>query len=121
MPGAVLDPVVVAVNELAGNAVEHADAQVVCVRWEDHDRAVQVTVEDDGTFRIGQEGYRGRGLKIAINLADEVVMRAGRPGAPGTTVRLRVGLPDRVAAHPPDEQPRPRLPIVDRDRSVRFV
>jgi anti-sigma regulatory factor (Ser/Thr protein kinase) len=84
---------VVAVNEMAGNAIEHAygpdDAEFE-VHARHADGAVTVEVHDRGRWREPVAGNRGRGLGIAADLTDDLrVERTER----GTTVRMvrRVG------------------------------
>jgi anti-sigma regulatory factor (Ser/Thr protein kinase) len=84
---------VVAVNEMAGNAIEHAygpdDAEFE-VHARRADGEVTVEVRDHGRWREPVIGNRGRGLGIAAELTDDLrVDRTER----GTTVRMvrRVG------------------------------
>jgi anti-sigma regulatory factor (Ser/Thr protein kinase) len=84
---------VVAVNEMAGNAIEHAygpgDAEFE-VHARRADDEITVEVSDHGRWREPVTGNRGRGLGIAADLTDDLrVERTGR----GTSVRMvrRVG------------------------------
>lgn len=81
--------IVVAVNEAAANAVEHAyglrDARFG-VEARREDGAVVVTVRDRGRWREPRPGSeRGRGLALIRSLMDEVAVD---PGPTGTTVHL---------------------------------
>jgi PAS domain S-box-containing protein len=89
----VVSELVVAVNEVAGNAIEHAygpgDAHFE-VRAHTADGVVTIEVVDEGRWRPPVAGNRGRGLGIADQLTDELrVDRSER----GTTVRMvrRIG------------------------------
>jgi PAS domain S-box-containing protein len=91
-PDAVAE-LIVAVNEMAGNAIEHAygpddaDFEVHARRTDD---VVTIEVCDHGRGREPVTGNRGRGLGIAADLTDDLhVERTDR----GTTVRMvrRVG------------------------------
>jgi anti-sigma regulatory factor (Ser/Thr protein kinase) len=91
-PDAVAE-VIVAVNEIAGNAIEHAygpdDAEFE-VHAHHAGGAVTIEVRDRGQWREPVAGNRGRGLGIAADLTDDLhVERTER----GTTVHMmrRVG------------------------------
>jgi PAS domain S-box-containing protein len=79
---------VVAVNEIAGNAIEHAygpEDETFEVHARSDGAVVTVDVADAGSWREPRSGNRGRGLAIARDLTDDLrVERAGR----GTTVRM---------------------------------
>jgi PAS domain S-box-containing protein len=79
---------VVAVNEIAGNAIEHAygpgDADFH-LHAELRGQRVTIEIRDRGVWREPVAGNRGRGLGIAADLVDELrVERTER----GTTVRM---------------------------------
>ncbi|GIE93970.1 ATP-binding protein [Paractinoplanes rishiriensis] len=107
--------IVLVTHELSANAVEHSATDVVCVRWEDTDQGLWITVSDAGVFEVGGGvGDRGRGLRIVLGLADEVTIRPGRQGEHGTMVRLRV--PVHAGRARADGPAQPRVLIVDGDR-----
>ncbi|MCK2218336.1 ATP-binding protein [Actinomadura sp. ATCC 31491] len=111
------DRIVLITHELSANAVEHGAADVVCVRWEDTDQGVWITVSDQGVFEVGTtSGDRGRGLRIVLALADEVTIRPGRRGEQGTTVRLRVPVRAGRAGAATARPAPPRVLLVDGDR-----
>jgi anti-sigma regulatory factor (Ser/Thr protein kinase) len=84
---------VVAVNEAASNAVEHAyprdgeDGQVCVNAVVAHDGAVVVVVSDSGRWRVPPAALssRGRGLLLMRENVDEVLIDRGESG---TTVSL---------------------------------
>lgn len=81
--------ILVAVNEAAANAVEHAyglvDAEFT-VRAGVRDGTVDIEVRDRGRWRPhARRGDRGRGIALARGLMDEVVIE---PAEDGTRVRL---------------------------------
>jgi anti-sigma regulatory factor (Ser/Thr protein kinase) len=80
-----------AVSEVAANAVEHAGAARVSVRLRHaRDGTLVASVHDDGRWRRpAPEPLRGRGLAFARALVDVDV----RPEPGGTTVVLRTGRP----------------------------
>jgi len=86
---------VVAVNEAASNAVEHAyppDRETGWVKARAHiapDGAVVAVVSDNGRWRVPPAAMssRGRGLLLMRENVDEVLIDRG---AGGTTVRLRL-------------------------------
>jgi PAS domain S-box-containing protein len=87
--------IVVAVNEAAANAIEHAyglvDEEFV-VEADVRDGVVEFVVRDFGRWRTRRSsGDRGRGLDLARSLMDEVDIE---PSADGTVVRLRRRLAD---------------------------
>jgi anti-sigma regulatory factor (Ser/Thr protein kinase) len=94
VPEDVVGDVVVAVNEAAANAIEHAyglhDARF-SVRAERIDGDLRFEVADTGRWRAARFGHdRGRGLDLIHLLVDEVAID---PGSHGTTVRLVRRLP----------------------------
>jgi serine phosphatase RsbU (regulator of sigma subunit)/anti-sigma regulatory factor (Ser/Thr protein kinase) len=91
-----VEELVLAVNEAAANAVEHAyglvDAEFLLQGHED-DGVVTVEVRDFGRWRLRTpRDDRGRGLQLAASLVDELEVV---PGPGGTTVRLRRRLASR--------------------------
>lgn len=113
-----LRDVLLAVAEVADNAVRRAGASIVGVTWEPRDHAVLLTIEDDGVFDLDAGTSKGRlGMRLLFGIADEVQVRPGKPTWPGTVVRALVpvwsgaGVLDLPA--PPG---RPRVLVVDGDR-----
>jgi anti-sigma regulatory factor (Ser/Thr protein kinase) len=84
-----IDEIVLATNEVAANAVEHAyglsDATFdVCVSMEDG--VVAVSVQDRGRWRpVRRDEHRGRGIGLARAFMDEVDIQSGESG---TVVRM---------------------------------
>ncbi|MEV7431051.1 SpoIIE family protein phosphatase [Nocardioides sp. NPDC092400] len=85
-----------AVGEVVTNACEHAysaatrrtEAVVELVAHLDDEGYVEVTVRDNGTWRVpGAPGSRGRGLAMARGFTDEFEIEHGEQG---TTARLRL-------------------------------
>ncbi|SNY68378.1 ATP-binding protein [Paractinoplanes atraurantiacus] len=108
---------VLVTHELSANAVEHGATGVVCVRWEDTDQGLWITVSDDGVFESGGgSGEPGRGLRIVLGLSDEVTIRPGRRDRQGTEVRLRVPVPAGRASTAAGGSAPPRVLLVDGDR-----
>ncbi|WP_433290819.1 ATP-binding protein [Actinoplanes sp. CA-030573] len=109
--------VVLVTHELSANAVEHSATDVVCVRWQDTDQGVWITVSDQGVFEVGgSSGDRGRGLRIVLALADEVTIKPGRHTEQGTVVRMRVPVRARRASGAAGDEAPPAVLIVDGDR-----
>jgi anti-sigma regulatory factor (Ser/Thr protein kinase) len=82
--------VVVSVNEIAANAIEHAyglaDA-LFQIEGRFDGATVAFTVRDSGRWREPRtNGDRGRGLEMARALMDQVEIS---PGPDGTEVRMR--------------------------------
>jgi anti-sigma regulatory factor (Ser/Thr protein kinase)/CheY-like chemotaxis protein len=116
--GPELHRIVLVANEAAANAIQHSGSDVICVRWENGDQGVWITVTDDGVFdmRMDHAGERGLGMKLMLRLADEVTVQAGRRGERGTTVRLHMQVRSRAGAAPAAAPGRARLLLVERDR-----
>ena len=91
-PDAVAE-LIVAVNEMAGNAIEHAygpdDAEFE-IHARHADGVVTIEIRDHGRWREPVAGNRGRGLGIAADLTDDLHVERTEGG---TTVRMvrRVG------------------------------
>jgi serine/threonine-protein kinase RsbW len=94
-----VDPVILAVNEAAANAIEHGYRDApgeVTIEAALDEEILTIEVLDHGTWRDGPpDPARGRGLTIMRTLADEVEIDRGDGG---TSVRLRHRL--RVAEPP---------------------
>ena len=96
VPEHVAEEVVVAVNEAAANAVEHAyapagkqrsDGSVFVATGHVERGEVVIEIRDTGAWRPGApDPNRGRGLSLMRRLTDDVRIDTG---AAGTTVRLR--------------------------------
>jgi serine phosphatase RsbU (regulator of sigma subunit)/anti-sigma regulatory factor (Ser/Thr protein kinase) len=85
--------IVLAVNEVVANAIEHGSAfdpsMLVSVEASFRDPELIVSVSDRGRWRSDLErsdSERGRGLPIVERLSDDVRIETG---APGTTVTVR--------------------------------
>jgi anti-sigma regulatory factor (Ser/Thr protein kinase)/putative methionine-R-sulfoxide reductase with GAF domain len=81
--------VTIAVNEACANTIEHAYGPSrgrFSVHAERRNGCIEVTVRDQGRWRLPRGEHRGRGLKIIDAAMDEVEMRAG---AAGTAVTMR--------------------------------
>ena len=95
IPPADRSDLVVAVNEAAANAVEHAyrDGRIGEVAIEgDLDDDITIRVIDHGSWKYGQgDPERGRGMHIMRSLVDEVEIVRRTDG--GTTVVLRRRVP----------------------------
>lgn len=81
-----------ACGEAATNAIEHAGAgggMPFRVAGSVDDRAVEITVRDQGAWRPPRDGDQGRGLSLMRALMDTVEVA---PGPDGTAVRLRRAL-----------------------------
>jgi len=90
-----------AVAEALTNAAKHADATVVSVAVEVHDRVLRVRVSDDG--RGGADPGAGSGL---VGLKDRVEALGGRfavQTAPGAGTTVHAELPLRSPAPSPFE------------------
>jgi CheY-like chemotaxis protein len=109
------DKILLVVNEVAANSIEHSGGGSLRLTWTDLGPSVQVTVEDDGVFHIQPRTteVRGLGLKIAVCLAEEVRIRGGRAEAPGTAVTVRMPAPRSTAS---GAATAPRLLVVEDDR-----
>ena len=109
--GPLVEDVVVAVNEAAANAVEHAYSQaggrssaasfVTTGRVDDGDAVIEV--RDTGVWRPGRpDPNRGRGLALMQRIMDDVRIDTG---AAGTTVSLRRRIaPAHLTGAGPTEQ-----------------
>jgi anti-sigma regulatory factor (Ser/Thr protein kinase) len=89
---------VLAVNELASNSIEHGAGAGVLRMWHD-DSGVVAEVFDGGHMDVPfagltlppPQGERGRGLWLASELCD--VMQVWSDPAGGTTIRVRMSGP----------------------------
>jgi len=102
VPPAAHDDIVLASDEAAANAIEHAyraaPSEPIEVELHRDDDVVVITVTDGGTWRLdGVEGDRGRGIMIMRAVMDDVDIRTDEHG---TVVTLRRGIErdDRLAA-----------------------
>jgi anti-sigma regulatory factor (Ser/Thr protein kinase) len=94
LPEARLDDFILAVNEVATNAIRHGGGGAEVALWAT-ERRVICEVNDSGTvadrflgfLRPDPHGERGHGLWIARQLCDLLEIHTGRPG---TTVRLHM-------------------------------
>ncbi|WP_433505396.1 ATP-binding protein [Pseudonocardia halophobica] len=98
-----VDDLVLAVNEAATNAMEHAyvlpgpDDTVDIDFWVEDD-ALSITIEDHGQWQTpGPAGGRGMGIPMMNHLVDTVTISHD---ASGTTVLLRQTLPEHSALRP---------------------
>ncbi|GJF01214.1 ATP-binding protein [Pseudonocardia sp. D17] len=97
---AMVDDLVLAVNEAATNAMEHAyvpprpDSTVDVEFWIDGD-ALRIVVRDHGQWQPpGPPSGRGMGIPMMNQLVDTVTIS---PSASGTVVHLRQTLPEPAA------------------------
>jgi len=94
---------VLAVHEIATNAVRHGSPVARLVLQIVGGTAVQAEVRDGGQWPPGPPaapapGRGGRGLQLVRRVCDEVTIRRG---AGGSTVILRMSLPGQDAARSP--------------------
>jgi anti-sigma regulatory factor (Ser/Thr protein kinase) len=85
-----VDDLVLAAGEAAGNAIEHAylgENGSVRLHAKASGRHVVIEVRDNGRWRIGGDPERGRGLGIMKALVDRVSIESTRSG---TSVRLEL-------------------------------
>jgi serine/threonine-protein kinase RsbW len=84
---------VLAVTEACANAIRHSGSDEIRVTVTAHERCVEVTVEDDGVYRMSLpvvDGDAGshRGLYLMAAMVDDFSVRRGTAARTGTTVRL---------------------------------
>jgi anti-sigma regulatory factor (Ser/Thr protein kinase) len=92
-----VDDLVLAVNELASNSIEHGPGAGVLRMWTD-ERGVTAEVFDGGHMDVlfpgltlpPPEGERGRGLWLAAELCDVLQVWSRELGADGTIIRVRM-------------------------------
>jgi anti-sigma regulatory factor (Ser/Thr protein kinase) len=94
---------VIAVHEIAANAVRHG-SPVARLALQIAGTVAQVEIRDSGHWPPGPEaatapGGLGMGLQVARRVCDEVTIRRG---ASGSTVILQMSLPGQDAARPED-------------------
>jgi serine/threonine-protein kinase RsbW len=82
-----------AVTEACANSIRHSGAAEIRVSIERVGDCVQVTVADDGVYRmtlpvIEGEAQSHRGMYLMAAMVDDFSLRRGTPGGSGTTVRL---------------------------------
>lgn len=82
------------VKEAVANALKHADAEDVAIRWAREDRQVLLIVEDDGTgFVPAAAREEGWGLRTMTYRADLVGADLEVESAPGRGTRVTCRLP----------------------------
>ena len=106
----VTQDVLLAVNEAASNAAEHAyrstahDGTIELTFWAEA-HTVSIEIVDHGTWQppAREPNGRGRGIELMSRLVEFVLIRYD---VRGTRVLLRHPVPDTIAGN--DEVPRPR-------------
>ncbi|HMD01818.1 MAG TPA: ATP-binding protein [Candidatus Baltobacteraceae bacterium] len=90
LPAALVDDIVLAAGEAAGNAIEHAYREKcgdVNLHASVANERLTVEVRDFGTWRLDGDPERGRGLGIMRALVDHVAIESTREG---TIVRFEL-------------------------------
>jgi anti-sigma regulatory factor (Ser/Thr protein kinase) len=97
----VIDDVVIAIGEAASNVVRHAygdrSSGDMRVQLAIVDGSVDVTVSDQGSWRVPEPAHKGMGLGIIESIADGVDLTQGPDG---TTLRFRIALDPSLTARP---------------------
>lgn len=84
---------VLAVTEACANAIRHSGTDEIRVTVHVEERCVEITVEDDGVYRMSlpvMEGDPGshRGMYLMAAMVDDFSLHRGTDVNAGTTVRL---------------------------------